>query len=57
LRGWIRVGHEDGGLNIAKEVMETRRKAAMDGAGRMNQHSLTRQGEKGGKKIKFKGKF
>jgi hypothetical protein len=33
LRGRVRVGHEEGGLDIAKEVIETGRKAAMDGAG------------------------
>ena len=57
LRGRIRVGHEEGGLDIAKEVIETRRKAVKDGAGRMNQYTLTRQGGKKKKKIKFKGKF
>ena len=46
LRGRIRVGHEEGWLDIAKEVIGTRRKAAMDGVGGMNQYTLTRQGEK-----------
>jgi len=54
LRSIIGVGHgEEGGLDIAKEVIEvgTRRKAAMDGAVGMNQYSLTWQG---GKKKKGK---
>ena len=43
LRGRVRVGHEKGGLDIAKEAIETGRKAAMDGAEGMNQLSLTRR--------------
>jgi hypothetical protein len=50
LRGRIGVGHEEGGLDIAKGVIEARRKAAMEGARRMNQYTLTRQGEKGKKR-------
>lgn len=46
LRGRIGVGHEEGGLDIAKEVIETGRKAAMDEARGMNQYTLTRQGGK-----------
>ena len=62
LRSIVGVGHgEEGGLDIAKEVIGigTRRKAAMDGAVGMNQHSLTWRGgkKKKRKKIKFKGKF
>lgn len=50
LRGRIGVGHEEGGLDIAKEVIGTRRKAAMEGARGLNQHTLTRQGGKGKKR-------
>ena len=57
LRGRVRVGHEKGGLNIAKKVIGTRRKAVMERAEGMNQYSLTRRWGKGKKKIKFKGKF
>ena len=52
LGGRIRVGHEEGGLDITKEVIETRRKASMDGVEGMNQYSLTRRWGKREKKDK-----
>lgn len=50
LRGGIRVGHEEGGLDIAKDDIETRRKAAMDGEEGIYQYTLTRRWGKGRKK-------
>lgn len=52
LRGRVWVGHEKGCLDIAKEMIETRRKVATDGAEGMNQHSLTRRWGKRKKKDK-----
>jgi len=48
--GRIRVRHGEGGLDIAEGAIGTRRKAGTEEAGGMNQHSLTRRGEKGKKR-------